>query len=123
MRTRLAAALALLALTGVFLASRGELAAQRMDSAPASTASTSSSTTLTLTTTTVPLGRVCGDPIADRMVSATDALFALQAAVGNEMCALCVCDVDDSGAVTATDASMLLQAAVGQQVALMCPPC
>lgn len=67
---------------------------------------------------------VCGDPAEARgSVTATDALFMLQVAVGLNTCDLCVCDVDGSGAVTATDALFTLSSAVGQPVLLACPAC
>jgi hypothetical protein len=75
-------------------------------------------------------GGVCGDPIAppgslrgSALVTATDALFALQAAVLLVQCELCVCDVNDSGGVTASDALIILQTAVGLAAQLTCPPC
>lgn len=63
---------------------------------------------------------ICGDPNNDTIVTASDALFALQAAVGSQVCALSVCDVDSSGSVTASDALRLLQKSVGQPVNLNC---
>jgi len=84
------------------------------------------------TTTTLPRSDgVCGDPIdppassvgRPLAVTASDALFTLQVAVGAAVCDLCVCDVNDSGSVTASDALLMLQAAVGQSVALTCPAC
>lgn len=85
----------------------------------------------TTTTTTLANGGVCGDPVDPPLVgggqaafiNATDALFALRAAVGLESCALCVCDLDNSGAVSASDALALLLLAVGQPGNLDCPPC
>lgn len=85
----------------------------------------------TTTTTLPPVGGVCGDPIdppestagRQRAVTASDALFTLQAAVGTALCDLCVCDVNDSGGVTASDALLMLQGAVGQPVAFNCPAC
>jgi hypothetical protein len=96
-----------------------------------STTSTTLVPTTTTTTTTIPAG-VCGDPIepgasATRYrpatVTASDALFVLQAATGLRACADCVCDVNSSGGVTATDALAVLRAAVGQAVELICPAC
>jgi hypothetical protein len=94
---------------------------------------TQTTTTTTTTTTTMSSGGICADPIAlthgepppppGRVVTATDALFVLRAAVGSETCQLCVCDVNGSGGVTASDALVTLSAAVGQPVSLMCPPC
>jgi hypothetical protein len=83
------------------------------------------------TTTTLGSGGGCADPVAltsgnessADLVTATDALFVLRAAVGLETCALCVCDPDDSGGVAATDALLTLNAAVGQPVSLECPAC
>ena len=94
--------------------------------------------TTTTTTLPVPIGQ-CGDPISSpqpllalpstsksaraRVVTATDALFVLQAAVGSQMCAPCVCDVNNSAGTTSTDALIVLQASVGQPVSFTCPPC
>jgi len=83
------------------------------------------------TTTLPPGGGACGDPIdppanwngRPLAVTASDALFTLQVAVGAAVCDLCVCDVNDSGGVTASDALLMLQSAVGQPVALTCPAC
>jgi hypothetical protein len=113
----------LLLLAVVVLAGLDAPFAERLASVSVSTASTSSSTSLTVTTTTIPLGRMCGDPVPDRVVTATDALFALNAAVGLEVCELCLCDSDGSGSIAATDASILLQVAVGQGIELACPDC
>jgi len=75
---------------------------------------------------------VCGDPFfvvtasvvqGSRLVTATDALVTLRAAVGLDVCLLCVCDVDGSGAVSANDALAVLQTAVGRSVPFNCPPC
>jgi len=63
----------------------------------------------------------CGDVNDDGRVSATDALFALQAAVGLQQCAVEICDANGDGSVTATDASMILAAAVGLPVDFVCP--
>ena len=59
----------------------------------------------------------------DGVVTASDALGALRAAVGLDTCEPCICDVDFSGAVTATDALAILGAAVGQDIELACPAC
>jgi hypothetical protein len=56
-------------------------------------------------------------------VTASDALYILSAAVGTVSCELCLCDVDDSGAVTAVDALETLQSAIGLDVELICPAC
>jgi hypothetical protein len=96
-------------------------------------------TTTTTTTVTMPGGGVCGDPIDPgpgvsvavpaqpggdgKVVTASDALFALKAAVGSESCALCVCDVDNSGSISASDALRILGFAVSQPISLTCPAC
>lgn len=60
---------------------------------------------------------------AGRVITASDALIVLNAAVGFISCPDCVCDVDNSGAVTATDALVVLKSAVGQPVNMNCPAC
>ena len=62
----------------------------------------------------------CGDFNNDGVVTATDALAILRAAVGSSECLPCVCDVDMSGAFTATDALAALQHAVGVLANLNC---
>lgn len=88
--------------------------------------------TTTTTTTTLPTGQACGDPIVEGgqvssgypgLVTASDALFILQASVGLVPCELCVCDVNNSGANTASDALTVLNRAVGIMVTLDCPAC
>ena len=95
-----------------------------------SSTTTTSVTVTTSSTTTTTLGETsCGDPIPDppasgvAAVTASDALFILNAAIGARQCELCVCDVNDSGGITATDALAVLNAAVGQPVPLVCPDC
>ncbi len=66
---------------------------------------------------------LCGDANDDGFITASDALFALQSAVGAQQCALCVCDVSGDGYVRAGDALVLLRVSVGQQIAMNCPPC
>jgi hypothetical protein len=78
-------------------------------------------------------GNGCGDPVGAALssgappraaiITASDALYVLNSAVGAAACETCVCDVNNSGAVTATDALFVLNAAVGLEVTLMCPPC
>jgi hypothetical protein len=68
----------------------------------------------------------CGAPqsgaVAPQLPSASDALLALQAAVGSTVCPACECDVDSSGAVMASDALAILRTAVGDlSVGLTCP--
>ncbi|MFN2376776.1 MAG: sorbosone dehydrogenase family protein [Candidatus Binatia bacterium] len=80
----------------------------------------------TSTTTTLAAGGACGDPVDSGppgLPTAGDALFVLRASVGTAVCALCVCDVNDSGDVTAADALLVLRAAVGHAVELVCPVC
>jgi hypothetical protein len=83
---------------------------------------TTTTTTIATTTTTL-LAETCGDPNADEMITASDALTVLRAAVGAATCRACVCDVDNSGSTTAPDALRVLRVAVGQSVALECPAC
>jgi hypothetical protein len=69
-------------------------------------------------------GGGCGDPTNDGRTTASDALFALNAAVGLITCEVCVCDVDSSSATSASDALRLLNFAVGiPNVTLNCPAC
>jgi hypothetical protein len=79
------------------------------------------------------LGNSCGDPTGNGLtfgglprpavITAADALFVLNSAVGAASCQNCFCDVNNSGGVTATDALFVLNAAVGLEVTLVCPPC
>jgi cysteine-rich repeat protein len=64
---------------------------------------------------------VCGDANDDDNITATDALFALRAAVGNGSCPLTVCDANGNGQVAAADALAILRVAVGGGAALDCP--
>ncbi|HIF64614.1 MAG TPA: hypothetical protein EYQ35_10750, partial [candidate division UBP10 bacterium] len=67
----------------------------------------------------------CGDPApppnGDGNVTAADALYCLQMAVGSQTTDLTTCDADDGGTATAADALRVLQNAVGQAVTLTCP--
>ena len=67
--------------------------------------------------------RACGDADGSGDLAATDALIALNTAVGLGTCELCVCDVDSSSSVTATDAQRILRSAVGLGGELICPAC
>lgn len=95
-----------------------------------STTTITSTTTVTVTststtTTTVPSGEAaCADPVApyDGPV-ATDCLFILNAAVGSQECADCLCDPAGSNGINATDALLCLKVAVGEVLPLDCPPC
>ncbi|RMF23958.1 MAG: hypothetical protein D6760_04375 [Deltaproteobacteria bacterium] len=87
-------------------------------STPAQVVVRSASTT---TTTLPPCPIPCGDAVTDGSITATDALFALRAAVRLETCALCVCDANRSGDITATDALVILRGAVGSPELLDCP--
>lgn len=85
------------------------------------------------TTTSTTLPSPCADPVpftapsnqavSAGMVTSTDALVILRAAVGLLDCLPCVCDVDGSGALFATDALIALRFAVGESVQRNCPPC
>ncbi|RMD82707.1 MAG: hypothetical protein D6815_08545 [Candidatus Dadabacteria bacterium] len=76
---------------------------------------------------TCPEGGMCGDPVdagrATQSITASDALFVLRAAVGLVPCDLCICDVDESGAVAATDALELLRVSVGLGPTPHCKAC
>ncbi len=93
------------------------------------TTTTSTTTTLTspsstVTTSTLPIGGGCGVPASGGDTpQASDALFALQAAVSLKSCDLCICDVDSSGHLAASDALAILRAAVGSGGPLDCVPC
>jgi len=64
----------------------------------------------------------CGAPASrEDTPVASDAQFALRAAVGSALCSLCECDANDSTTVTATDALLILKFAVGQDVEIDCP--
>jgi hypothetical protein len=69
------------------------------------------------------VGALCGDADASDTVSSTDALLALNAAVGTQACEICRCDVNSSGGTTAVDAQLILTAAVGLPADLVCPAC
>jgi hypothetical protein len=87
--------------------------------------------------TVITVTGICGDPVAltangrararagarAGLITASDALSVLRAAVGTASCELCVCDVNGSGEVTASDALIVLRTAVGQSTSLDCPPC
>lgn len=102
---------------------------------PVSTTSSSTTmatptTTSTTSTTLAPAGE-CGDPVTDvvaasgpaAVITASDALVVLRAALRLEVCAACVCDVDGSGSITTTDALTVLLLAVQAPVDLSCPAC
>ncbi len=89
---------------------------------PPTTLAPSTTTTTTSSSSTTILGVLCGDANADGLLSSTDALATLQAAVaGAGSCDPRRCDVDGNGVVSVTDALLVLKAAVGQSVDLRCP--
>jgi hypothetical protein len=64
----------------------------------------------------------CGDANADGSVTATDALSALNTAVGFGVgCGTCACDANYSYSITASDALSILKFAVGALAELTCP--
>jgi hypothetical protein len=66
--------------------------------------------------------RSCGNPVgANEDVLASDALEVLRTSVGSAVCGLCVCDVDESGAILASDALRVLRHAVRLPAELTCP--
>ena len=89
------------------------------------TTTTVTVTSTSTTTSTIPSGEAsCADPVApyDGPV-ATDCLFILNAAVGSEECADCLCDPIGSNGVNSTDALLCLNVSVGQPLPLDCPAC
>jgi Tol biopolymer transport system component len=63
----------------------------------------------------------CGAPNGREGPTATEALFALNAAVGTLDCALCDCDVNGDARLSAFDALLILNKGIGQPVELNCP--
>jgi len=66
---------------------------------------------------------LCGDANFDLRITAPDALFALKASVGSELCRLCVCDTNDNEDNSVTDALAILRKSVGQNPPMNCPGC
>ena len=66
----------------------------------------------------------CGAPVSRYLQQqkpvASDALFALNSAVGLQNCDLCDCDVDGSGGITALDALIILNASIDLPAVLAC---
>jgi cysteine-rich repeat protein len=104
---------------------------QGPDCTGVTTTTTTTTTSVTTTTTMPPMGAECGDPVAQTalsigtagLITASDALFTLSAAVGSAPCDPCICDVNNSGSITATDALFVLNSAVSLPVVLECPSC
>jgi|GEM_PF-6820611 len=71
----------------------------------------------------IQLNDSCGDPTADGRTTVTDAFVVLAAAVGPQVCAPCVCDVDRSAGSTVTDVLIVLEFAVGEPIPLNCQQC
>ncbi len=63
---------------------------------------------------------ICGDTTGDEIVTSSDALGVLRAAVGTVACSLLVCDFNGDQEITASDALATLQAAVGLPVSGLC---
>lgn len=67
---------------------------------------------------------VCGDADNDLLVTASDALVALNVAIGLATCNPCLCDTTEDGAVNISDALRLLRRTVGWNSPVMrCPAC
>jgi hypothetical protein len=60
---------------------------------------------------------------AAMLITTSDALAVLLAAVGVAECPACVCDTDGSGSISASDALIVLRKASGLSVELRCPAC
>jgi hypothetical protein len=82
----------------------------------------SATSTVTITDASDVCGHASGSA-ADAAITATDALVALNAAVGLLTCEACRCDVDASGSVVASDALVILNLAVGLDGPRDCGPC
>jgi hypothetical protein len=67
-----------------------------------------------------PLIFPCGDATQDSILSASDALFALNVSVGIGTCIETLCDVNGTGTTTSTDALVILNVAVGLPVTTSC---
>lgn len=66
----------------------------------------------------------CGQPVSTGSApTAADCVFVLKAAIGNGVCAMCVCDIDNNGSKSTADALRCLKKAVGQNIPLACPSC
>lgn len=65
-------------------------------------------------------GAICGDPTEDGQITTVDALYALNASVGELSCPSGVCDVDSNGNVSTSDSLKILRKATGQTVQLVC---
>lgn len=66
----------------------------------------------------------CGRPVGTADTPrVSDCRAILRSAVGLHDCALCVCDLDDSGEILTADALACLRSAVGLAVTLACPEC
>lgn len=66
----------------------------------------------------------CAQPATDGTRPTTnDVLYILRAAVGQEACDLCVCDVDGNDRRTTDDALLTLRIAIGLGGQLQCRPC
>jgi hypothetical protein len=93
---------------------------------PVVTAQVSCGSDVTTTTTTLPPHPAgCGCPCSPVAVgpTASDALYALNAAIGIVTCKTCICDVNRSGIVDSTDALTVLTKAVGLEATLRCVEC
>ena len=106
------ASVVIAALVGITYASKSS----RVVVHDASAIPTTSSTFRELTSTTLPIQH-CGDGVWDSRINASDALWALNTALGLQECD--VCDIDCSGTVTARDALMILSVVV-QAVPSVC---
>lgn len=65
-------------------------------------------------------GALCGDPTEDGQITTIDALYTLNASVGEVSCPSGVCDVDSNGSVSTSDSLKILKKATGQSVQLVC---
>ncbi len=75
--------------------------------------------TVTMTTPS-PATTTCGDADDNGVVSVSDALQVLQAAVNGADCEVWLCDTNDDGAFSVTDVLLTLQRSVDEKVKLFC---
>jgi len=68
--------------------------------------------------------RACGDANGDKVITASDALAALQTGVGAGDCLPAQCDTNNDSLISAVDALRILRAGLSLEIELSCPfPC
>ena len=69
------------------------------------------------------MNSLCADVDGDLVVTTADAQRVARAAADLESCALCLCDLDDTGVVDGADVSLALRIATGSSAPEQCPVC